>query len=289
MRSDIRCFEIKNPKSLDDAFQILEKSATTSSFIAGGTDIMVLYEAGLLQKRSFINLWDIKELKGIYTDSDQIRIGSLCTFTEIRMHPVLQAEFPNLCQAAKETGSISIQNRGTLGGNIANASPAADSSPALLSYEAEVELKSKSGLRRIPYLDFHLSYKKTALRPDELVFSICLPRKKEPRFHFFRKVGTRKAQAISKICMSVVSEIKEGIPQTFHLGMGSVAPIPLKCHETESILTGKALTSSLIKQACQTLAQEIKPIGDIRSTSEYRSRVACNLLESCLIQMREKP
>jgi len=279
MRSNISKFELKVPQDLPQALQILEEAPSTWTPFAGGTDLMVLFEAGQLTHKKYLNLWGIPQLKGISEDSTHITIGALTTYTQLRENLTLQKEFPNLCQAASETGAISIQNRGTLGGNIANASPAADSPPALLTYEAEIELLSKQGSRWVSYADFHTTYKKTVRRPDELISKIRLARHTQQLNHYYRKVGTRKAQAISKVCLAAVIRIEQGICAEVRIAMGSIAPIPFRCSKTESCLTGQKITSSLIQHARQKLAQEIKPIDDIRSTSEYRLRVSQNLLE----------
>src|SRR4029078_4586530 len=167
---------------------------------AGGTDLMVLLEAGKLPHRNYVNIWRLEDLRGIELTETTVTLGALTTYTDVQAHPVLRNEFPMLCQAASETGGLAIQNRGTLGGNIVNASPAADSPPALLAYDAELELVSKQGERRIPYSSFHQGYKQMDIRPGELLRAICLPRTEKTLTHYYRKVGTRKAQAISKIC-----------------------------------------------------------------------------------------
>ncbi len=187
-----------------------------------------------------------------------------------------------LLEAAKETGGIAIQNRGTLGGNVVNASPAADSPPALLAYDAEVELISKSGLRKIPYSKFHLGYKQMGIRADELLSAIHLPRSGSARVHYYRKVGTRKAQAISKVCFAGVAEVTGNVVSHVRIALGSVAPIPIRCERTEAAIHNQPLTAEGIEKAAATLAAEIAPIDDIRSTRDYRLRVSLNLLRDFL-------
>src|SRR5688500_10612625 len=169
---------------------------------------MVLLEAGKLAHKNYLNIWNRPELRGIEVSPEQISIGALTTYTEVQEHALLREEFPMLCQAASETGGLAIQNRGTLGGNIVNASPAADSPPALLAYDAEVELVSINGTRRVPYKDFHTGYKQTVMRPDELLSRIYLPRTNGELTQYYRKVGTRKAQAISKVCFAATARTK---------------------------------------------------------------------------------
>jgi CO/xanthine dehydrogenase FAD-binding subunit len=239
---------------------------------------MVLLEAGKLPHRRFVSIWKLPELRGITTDAEHVTLGALTTYTEVRRHEVLAREFPLLCQAAAETGSIATQNRGTLGGNIANASPAADSPPALLVYDAEIELVSAGGARWVPYHGFWSGYKQIGLRPEELIRRIRLPRNKSDWKQFYRKVGTRRAQAISKVCFAGAAHIKAGAIADARIALGSVAPTVLRAVETERALRCEKFTTATLRSAQEVLAREIVPIDDIRSTAVYRRRVAQNLL-----------
>jgi len=239
-------------------------------------------EAGKLEHRDYFSIWHLPELKGIEETAEHVTLGALTTYTEVLSRPVLQSEFPLLCAAARETGGIATQNRGTLGGNIVNASPAADSPPALLVYDAELELISASGSRWVPYYRFHLGYKQMDLAPDELLRAVRLPRTKSGWRHYYRKVGTRRAQAISKVCFAGVIASESGVVRDVRVALGSVAPVPLRCPATEEALHGKAITRELVRSARAVLAGEISPIDDMRSTAAYRSRVAQNLLAEFL-------
>jgi CO/xanthine dehydrogenase FAD-binding subunit len=190
-----------------------------------------------------------------------------------------------LCQAASETGGLAIQNRGTLGGNIANASPAADSPPALLAYDAELELVSLNGSRWVPYDGFHTGYKQMIMRSDELLSRIRLPRTTAGLVHYYRKVGTRKAQAISKVCFAATARTHETTLVDVRIALGSVAPVPFRCPRTENVLRGTKLERDGIERAKAILADEIVPIDDIRSTKDYRLRVSLNLLEDFLLKL----
>lgn len=245
---------------------------------AGGTDLMVLLEAGKLPHQKFLSIWKFAELRGIEVTPEFLSIGALATYTEIQRNEILQREFPLLCRAASETGSVATQNRGTLGGNIANASPAADSAPALVVYDAEIELISAKGTRRVAYGDFHTGYKKMQMRDDELIWRIRLNRGAKRNKEYYRKVGTRKAQAISKICFAATARLDQGRIDDVRIALGSVAPTVLRAAETEKILNGEKLSSALLKTAQETLGREISPIDDMRSTAGYRRRVAQNLL-----------
>jgi CO/xanthine dehydrogenase FAD-binding subunit len=243
---------------------------------------MVLLEAGRLAHKNYFNIWDLSELRGITATTEHLTLGALTTYTEIQSDPILREEFPMLCQAASETGGLAIQNRGTIGGNIANASPAADSPPALLAYNAELELLSVRGSRWVPYKSFHTGYKEMIMQPDELLARVRLPRLWPDLHHYYRKVGTRKAQAISKVCFAATARINDGVVDLVRIALGSIAPIPLRCTKTESVLRGAKLDPGIIEEAKAELSREIVPIDDIRSTKDYRLRVSLNLLEDFL-------
>ena len=288
MRGHVPSYGLVSPRNLSDALDTLAREPGVWQPFAGGTDLMVLLESGKLQHKNYLNIWNLAELRGIEVTDSQIAIGALTTYTEIQSHPVLRAEFPMLCQAASETGGLAIQNRGTLGGNIVNASPAADSPPALLAYDAELEFVSASGSRRLDYEHFHTGYKQMTIRPDELLARILLPRTSKDLHHYYRKVGTRKAQAISKTCFAATARMENKLVTDLRIALGSVAPIPLRCLQTEAVVRGARIDDDLIQQAQKALANEITPIDDIRSTRNYRLRVSLNLLEDFLRQLPTK-
>jgi CO/xanthine dehydrogenase FAD-binding subunit len=286
MRAYLPSYRLISPVTLGEALDVLVQDNGGWKPFAGGTDLMVLLEAGKLPHTNYVNIWNLKELRGIEVTADHITLGALTTYTEVQNHPVLTREFPMLCQAAKETGGIAIQNRGTLGGNIVNASPAADSPPALLTYDAELELISKQGERRVPYDKFHSGYKQMDIRADELLRAIHLPRSTEPLTHYYRKVGTRKAQAISKVCFAAVGRMVENKVSHIRIALGSVAPIPLRCRKTEAALQNKLVNDETIAAARSALAVEISPIDDLRSSKDYRLQVSLNLLQDSLVAVR---
>jgi CO/xanthine dehydrogenase FAD-binding subunit len=282
MRAYLPDYELKTPPSLDEVLLLLVREPGVWRPFAGGTDLMVLLEAGKLAHKRFISLWDLPELCGVETADDHVAIGAMTTYTQIQQHSVLREEFLMLCEAASWTGAVAIQNRGTIGGNIANASPAADSLPALLVYEAELELISASGSRRVAYRDFHTGYKTTLMGDDELIKAIRLPRATTGWRQHSRKVGTRKAQAISKVCIAAMAQVDGEVIRDVRIAYGSVAPVPVRVWKTEAALKGRTIDSATIKDARTELLNELKPIDDVRSTADYRSRVAANLLEEFL-------
>jgi len=280
MRSNPRNFELALLPTLPATLERMAREPGTWQPFAGGTDLMVLFEAGKLQHTKFLNLWHLRQLRGIEVGAEVVTIGALTTYTEILRNQILQKEFALLCQAARDTGGVATQNRGTLGVNIANASPAADSPPALLVYDAEIELVSAAGSRRMPYAEFHTGYKKTKMRADEIIRAVRLPRRNANASEYYRKVGTRKAQAISKVCFAARADLDGRTIRDVRIALGSVAPTVIRCLETENALRAGAT----IAQARETLRREIAPIDDIRSTARYRARVAENLLEQFLLE-----
>ncbi|HSZ62321.1 MAG TPA: FAD binding domain-containing protein [Terriglobales bacterium] len=295
MRSDPADYELIAPGNLQDVVQLLADEPANWLPIAGGTDIMVQYAAGKLPARKLVSIWNLPELRTIESSPHEITIGAACTYTQLREHKIISSEFPMLASAARWTGGIANQNRGTLGGNIVNASPAADSLPALLAYEAELILVSIRGERRVPYVAFHTAYKKMNLQPDELIRAICLRRQFSDYLHYARKVGARNAQAISKVSIAALGRLREQngsnpasrTIEDIRIAAGSVAPIPLRLTEVERLVTGKIIEPNLIRSARKTAAAAIQPIDDIRSTARYRAAVAANLIAEFLQQLRE--
>jgi len=282
MRSDPAEYDLVAPANLHAAVSLLASGPDRWLPIAGGTDLMVQYAAGTLRARKFISISSIPELRRIEMFAEEIQIGAGCTYTEIRKHDSVQREFPMLAKAAGWTGGIANQNRGTLGGNIVNASPAADSLPALLVYDAELILVSIRGERRVPYSTFHTGYKNMTLAADELIRAVCVPRRFGEYISYTRKVGTRNAQAVSKVCIAALARMEDGAIHDARIALGSVAPTPIRLTETERMLDGKPLDLSLVQLARGTAAAEVQPIDDIRSTARYRAAVVANLVSEFL-------
>lgn len=287
MRAYLPAYELRTPASLDEALRLLASAPGEWKPFAGGTDLMVLMEAGKLEHRKFFNIWQLEELRGIEETPSHITLGALTTYTDLQSNQTMQREFPMLCRAASETGAVAIQNRGTLGGNIANASPAADSPPALLVYNAELELISARGARLLPYEGFHTGYKRMLIERDELISRIRLPRVEDGESwkHYYRKVGTRKAQAISKICFAALARTGGEEIQEVRIALGSVAPTVASCQETSAMLRGRKVDQETIRAAQDALRKEIAPIDDLRSTADYRLQVSLNLLEDFLLSL----
>jgi CO/xanthine dehydrogenase FAD-binding subunit len=279
MRAYVPDYDLVAPVGLSEALALVAQDRRP---IAGGTDLMVLFEADKLPFHRLVSLHAIAELRGIVADAAHVTIGALATYTEIQADEILRREFPLLVRAASWTGAVATQNRGTLAGNMANASPAADSPPALLVYDAEVELVSTQGPRWISYAAFHTGYKVTVMQPDEIIARIRLQRTTAGCVQYLRKVGTRRAQAISKVALAGLAHITDGRPSRIRIALASVAPVPLRCLATERLLEGRRIDSALIRDSREALSDEIEPIDDIRSARDYRREVAANLLAEFL-------
>lgn len=268
---------IDTPRHLFEAYERLAAGATRP--IAGGTDLMVAItgELGPVPER-MLDLSRIDALRGIALGADGLVLGARTTYTEIRRSALCREHLPALVEAAATIGAAQIQNRGTLGGNIANASPAGDTLPVLLAADAVILVGGQRGEREIKALDFFLAYRKTALAPDELILQVRFPLPPGRQLRF-RKVGTRRAQAISKVVLALAWNDR-GAPgwTDVRVALGSVAATPIRAPATEAVLEGAKPTPEVADRAAETLAGELQPIDDVRSTADYRRAVSARVL-----------
>ena len=285
MRGNPEAHELLAMNSLPEVLAQLGSAPGAWMPIAGGTELMVAHAAGRLTTPRLISVWGLPELAFIRISEDWISIGGGVTFGHIRRNAAIASDFPLLTLAASWIGSIANQNRATLAGNIVNGSPAADAPPALLVYDAEIELISQRGSRRLPYSQFHLGYKQSVLEPDELVLTLHLPRRFAKHGQYLRKIGTRKAMAITKVALAGTAIVDGGKISEIRLAAASVADRPVRMIATEEALLGKDLTPETRRAARNALLGEVRPIDDIRSTAEYRKHVAANLLDEFLDEL----
>ncbi|HXS14370.1 MAG TPA: FAD binding domain-containing protein, partial [Acidobacteriaceae bacterium] len=264
MRSDVTGYELSAPLNLQAVLTQIASEPGRHALLAGGTELMVALNTGRLGSRSLISIQHLRELRFIRVTADAVVIGAGTTFTDIRRNETIARELPMLVQAASWTGSIANQNRGTLGGNICNASPAADTPPALLAYNASVTLVSVRGERTVPYSKFHLGYKTTVMEPDEILYSVSVPRAYDGWRQYIRKVGTRNAQAISKTALAGMALIHESQIQEIRIGAASLADRPLRCVGAEESVRGRSLAEGDLDKTVRlgraALAAEAKPI-----------------------------
>lgn len=275
--------EVYSPQTLPEAYRHLQELNGRARLLAGGTDVMVQLHDHINEAPTYLNIWNLNELRGITEAGEDLRIGALTTHTQIIKSSLVKQYCPILIDAAKTVGGVQIQNRGTIGGNIVNASPAGDTLPILAACEAQLELGSHRGIRIVPFNEFYTGYRQTVLAPDELVVAVRLIKLSSQIKLFFQKVGSRQALVISKVVMAGKVEIDgEKRVQAIGLGLGSVAPTVIRLRQTEALLQNQILTTALIENARQTVKQEIKPITDIRSTAHYRQEIAGNLVTKFL-------
>ena len=270
---------VESPRSLADAYGLLTDGGAAWRPVAGGTDLLVQLtgELGPPPDR-VLDIWGLDELRGINLDGDELVIGALTTYTELRQSALVSELLPALALASATIGAAQIQNRGTVGGNLVNASPAGDTLPIWLATDALVALGSAAGERSVAALDFFTGYRQTARRDDELVLRVRVPLL--PRRHVrFRKVGTRRAQAISKVVMAVSWLTGEdGAWIDTRVALGSVAAVPVRARATEAALDGQQPVRAAADAAVAALEAEIQPIDDVRSTADYRRLVAGRVL-----------
>ena len=257
------------PRSIREALRMLHDEGPLVP-LAGCTDLYVALNFGTLKATRFMNLWRLDALRPIERRGDRLWIGALATYTDIIRSRLVARRLPMLVSAAREVGGVQIQNRGTIGGNVANASPAGDTLPVLAAADALVVLRSAGAARQVPLTSFYTGYRRSVMRPDELIEGFDVPRQPGPQW--FRKVGTRAAQAISKVVMAAVGG------DAPRIALGSVAPTVVRAAKTEAAL----VRGARVAEAQRTLVEEIAPIDDVRSSAEYRRRVASNLLARCL-------
>ena len=307
-------FHYLKPDTLNEALMLLVDEKGRYPLLAGGTDLLVQWKSTSTYPSGIIDIGKLEELMLIIERENTIEIGSLVTHSTMINSKIVTRCCPTLAAACETIGAIQIQNRGTIGGNIVTASPAGDLPPVLMAFDAVLELTHLGGSRRVPIREFYLSYRNTALQPNEILTKIIIPKQRADERSVFYKVGTRKAQAISKVALCVRSLIippnpplekggadrnsplwkrggggdlmmQNGVIEDIAIALGSVAPTVIRAPNTEGYLKGKKLDPSIIEEARKMLSTEVVPIDDIRSTADYRRFVAGNLLARYLNEL----
>ena len=273
-----------SPRSLEEAIRYLSENPELR-LVAGCTDLLV---AGPEQIDSFpgvMDLLSVPELRGIRWVGETLEIGATTTFSEISAAKTVQQNFPSLAKAASLVGGWQIQNRATLGGNMANASPAGDSLPVLLALDAAVVLVGPQGERTMAYSEFHVGYRETAIQPGEIIGRVRLPRPRPDTTQLFRKVGTREAQAISKVVVALSGRMDEGKIVEYRLGAGSVAPVPIRLTTVEEAILGRQSNTETADLAGRLAADSVDPIDDVRSTAAYRRFALRNVVRRLTLSL----
>ena len=282
MRGNPASMTWHRPTKLDEALQWYARHPQAVP-LAGGTDVMVLWNAGEYNDRTILDLSALKTWSRVHETDTSIRLGALLTMSQLQQHAAVARCLPLLVQACATVGGLQIQNRATIAGNSANASPAGDSFAPLAVYEAQVHLVSAAGRRMLPLMEVFAGVKKTTLQPGELIAAIELPLPKRPTRQMFRKVGTRAAQAISKtVAAGLLYLRRDGSVRELRFALGSMAPTVRRLQQVEDYVRGRKLTAHTVKSACELLEEDVSPIDDLRSTREYRLQVSRNLLREFL-------
>ena len=271
-------FNYQRVNTVSEALEVLSGNNETLKILAGGTDLLVMIQENLISPGELLDISGIEELKGIEEDEGRIRLGALVTHGRIAESSLLREKALPLVESCTEVGSPQIRNLGTIGGNLVMASPSGDSIPAFYVLGAEVILASKEGERSIPIEDFLIGVKKSVIRPDELLVAISFPGMSADDRGFFKKLGQRKALAISKVSISAIVSLRDGVVTSVRIALGAVATTVIRTPRTESFLVGQALTPEVISEAARLCSEESRAITDIRSTAGYRDEMAGLLL-----------
>jgi len=278
--------EVVVARRLDEALTALKRADERARVLAGGTDLMVELRTGRTTPSLIVDVWKLDELRGVREESEGLRIGALTTCGELRRSSVVVERVDILAAACADVGAEQIQNRATIGGNLGTASPAADVTPVLLALDARVRLASLTGARELPLDEFLINYRRTARRPDELIESILVPWRAADERRAFRKVGTRRAQSISKLVLALALRVVEGRVAVVRGAAGAVAPKTIRLRAMERELVGRAPDAEVLRAAAHAAALlDASPIDDVRSTASYRRHALARTLETSLREL----
>jgi carbon-monoxide dehydrogenase medium subunit len=275
----IRPFEYSTPGNLKEALSLIEKYGSETLLIAGGTDVIPLLRLRFLTPRRVVDLTRLSELDFIKQDGEILRVGALTKHRTLERSPVILRGAPILAEAASQIGSPQIRNMGTMGGNLVNASPCSDTSTPLLALGAQLKLLRSNGQRMVAIDDFFLDVKKTVIQHDEILTEVQIPEAPPGTGTAFVKVGRRVGNDLSIVSVAASITVQKGTCTGARIALGSVAPTPMRARKAESVLVGKAMNASYIKEAAEKASQEIRPISDVRGSAEYRRSVARTIVE----------
>lgn len=282
MRAYLPDYQVYTPQTLDDAVASLDSDEDVWP-LAGGTDLMVYMESGDWDPCTFVNLYGIQDIEKKPQLNGGLTLGPLSTYSHTRQIDEVANTYSMLATAAREISVLALQSRATWAGNIVNASPAADGVPALMSYDATVELQSETGgMREVPLSEFYTGYKQMDREDNELITAIHLPDPGEGWTEYYNKIGTRRFQAITKTLLAGRIKMDGNTVEDVRMSFASVAPYTLRATDTEDLIRGEELTEDLIEDATDAIQEEIQPIDDIRSNETYRRKVTSNLVRDFL-------
>jgi len=273
-------FEFFEPAAMEEALHLLDRYGKDAKVIAGGTDLLVQMKLETCSPKVLISIGKLPELK-VLEDGDKARIGAGVTLSRVLTFFSTKKKFQALSEAIRSLGTVPIRNMGTVGGNLCNASPSADSAPPLLVFDARLKVSSLKEDRVVPLTDFFVNVNQTAMSSNEIVTEICFPPMSESVGSSFLKIG-RVGAGISKVNTAVFLERNRGVCTTCRIALGSVSPVPMRVRAAEEIIAGEKVVSGLFEEAAKIAGEEINPITDIRSTAHYRRKIAAVLVKEAL-------
>jgi CO/xanthine dehydrogenase FAD-binding subunit len=279
-------FEYLEPKTKAEACRMLEDRAGRARVLAGGTDLMIQMEAGRHCPEAVLFLGRLPELREIRFDPrDGCTISAMATLREIELHPAVQERYPVLARGAAEVGSVQIRNLATLGGNMCNASPSADTSPSLLALDAEVRILGPKAERSVPIHEFWTGPGRTVLEPGEIVTAVHLPVPHANTRSFYYKLAVRKAMDLAMVGIAVTVAPRNGSFDQVRIALSAVAPTALRATDAEALVTGQRVTDDAIQQAAQKAMEAVRPISDQRASADYRREMVRTLTLRALRQL----
>ncbi len=276
-------FDLHQPQTLPDALSLADRHGESARFLAGGTDLVIQMRRGRLAPRHLVDLSGLRDLAGIEETAEGFAIGTLTTHKMIERHPPFLTGIPMLAEAARVVGGHQVRNVGTVGGNVVNASPAADVVAPLLALDASLQLESSAGRRSVGLGDFLLGPGRTVLRSGEMLTWICFARPPAASGSAFLKAGRRKAMEISVACVAVSLSFDGQRCRTARIALGAVGPTTLRAREAEAALEGRTVDPDLFREAGRIASGECRPISDVRASAEYRRILVGTLVERALL------
>lgn len=281
-------FKYFRPKNLEETLNLFDKYEEQAKLLAGGTDLIVKMKDRVIEPKYIIDMSNLKELRFISKANNTIRVGALTTLREIETSPLIREHVYVLSDAVKKMASWQIRNLGTIGGNLCNASPAADTAPPLLILEAKLKLNSSEGKRIVPVDQFFIDPGETILKNNELLTEIQIPIISENSGAAFLKLGRRAAYTLSIVSVATLAIVKDGIFKDVRIALGSVAPTPIRARKTEDEFKGLPATTDAIEKNCSYIVEDISPISDVRASAEYRKGMSIVLTKRALIEALSK-
>lgn len=281
--------DVLSPKRLDEALEILEKHADRVRILAGGTDLILQLRKARKVEGMLLNIFSVDELRYIRLENEFIRVGALTDFHTIAQSPIIQKHAPVLAEASGRVGSIQIMNKASIGGNIVNASPAADSLPALYVLDTILTLRSKKSERKIPIISFYKGYKVLDLMPNELLVEISFKPMKDNQIASFFKHGLRQGDAISVVNGAILLEFQPLTKEIIdaRIALGAVAPTVVRAKDAEEFLKGRKLDENIIAKTSEAVISSISPIDDVRGSAAYRVEMCKNYVFMTLWKMSQ--